>query len=58
VTLSYAAIATARQVWVLVSGTGKAEALRNSLSPTGSTPLGRVLKSRQETRLFTDITVA
>jgi len=55
VTLSYAAIASARQTWVLVSGQGKTGALRNSLNPTGSTPLARVLQSRKVTRLFTDI---
>jgi len=55
VTLSYAAIAAARRVWVLVSGQGKAGALRNSLASSGSTPLTRVIKLRKETCLFTDI---
>jgi len=56
VTLSYAAIAAARRVWVLASGQGKADALRNSISPEGSTPLARVIKSRRATRLFTNTT--
>ena len=55
VTLSYAAIAAARQVWVLVSGSGKASALRDSLRVGGQTPLARVLNMRKETVIFTDI---
>jgi 6-phosphogluconolactonase len=55
VTLSYPVITAARLVWVLVSGQGKADALRKSLSPKGSTPLARVLRSRPKTRLFSDI---
>ena len=54
VTLSYAAIAAARQVWVLVSGTGKEAALRASSRPDGDTPLARVLRSRLHTRIVTD----
>jgi 6-phosphogluconolactonase len=53
--LSYRAIAAARQVWVLASGPGKEEALRESLSPQGRTPLGRVLQSRPRTLILTDI---
>ncbi|MFM2296076.1 MAG: hypothetical protein RLZZ350_2489 [Verrucomicrobiota bacterium] len=55
VTLSYAAIAAARQVWVLASGQGKAAAFAESVSPTGTTPLARVLQSRAQTKIFTDI---
>jgi 6-phosphogluconolactonase len=55
VTLGYAAIAAAREVWVLASGAGKAAALRESLRPDGQTPLARVLQSRKQTRIFTDI---
>lgn len=55
VTLGYGAIAAARQVWVLASGAGKEAALRESLSPTGQTPLAWVLRGRANTRLFTDI---
>jgi 6-phosphogluconolactonase len=55
ITLGYGAIAAARQVWVLASGAGKQEALRDSLRPEGQTPLARVLRSRQITRIFTDL---
>ncbi len=55
ITLGYPAIAAARQVWVLASGPGKATALEASLKPEGRTPLARVLQSRPQTRIFTDI---
>ncbi len=55
VTLGYPAICAARQVWVLASGPGKAQALRQSLAPAGNTPLARVLKDRAHTCIFTDI---
>jgi 6-phosphogluconolactonase len=55
ITLGYQAIADARQVWVLASGPGKEDALRESLSPLGKTPLARVLRSRAHTRIFTDL---
>jgi 6-phosphogluconolactonase len=55
VTLGYAAIAAARQVWVLASGAGKETALRDSLPPEGKTPLGQVLQLREHTKVFTDI---
>ncbi len=55
ITLGYAAIAAAREVWVLASGAGKEEALRESLSPDGTTPLARVLRGRERTCIFTDL---
>jgi 6-phosphogluconolactonase len=55
VTLGYGALAAAREVWVLASGAGKDEALRESLSPTGRTPLARVLQGRGGAKVFTDI---
>jgi 6-phosphogluconolactonase len=55
ISLSYPAIAAARQVWVLVSGAGKADALRESLSPDGQTPLARVIQSRTGTKMFSDL---
>lgn len=55
ISLSYAAIAAARQVWVLASGSGKEGALHESLLPTGKTPLARVIQSRSGTKIFTDI---
>jgi 6-phosphogluconolactonase len=54
VTLGYAAIAAARQVWVLISGVGKKAALRNSLHANGRTPLARVAQFRTQTRIFSD----
>ncbi|HEY3860666.1 MAG TPA: 6-phosphogluconolactonase [Verrucomicrobiae bacterium] len=55
--LTYPMLAAARNVWVLAAGTGKAEALKTSISPGGSTPLARVLQSRQRTVIYTDISV-
>ena len=53
--LSYTAIADARQVWVLVSGAGKESAFRESLQPAGRTPLARVIQARDTVRIFSDI---
>lgn len=55
VTLGYAALAAARQVWVLVSGEGKENALKESLAPDGRTPLARVLQRRDRSRVYTDL---
>jgi 6-phosphogluconolactonase len=55
ISLSYAAIAAARQVWVLVSGPGKEESFRQSLRPNGNTPLAHILQLRGSTRIFTDL---
>jgi 6-phosphogluconolactonase len=57
VTLGYPAIAAARQVWVLASGAGKETALHDSLKPDGQTPLARVLRLREQTRIFSDVRV-
>jgi 6-phosphogluconolactonase len=54
VTLGYAAIAAARQVWVLVSGTGKKTALHESLFCNNRTPLARVAQFRTHTKIFSD----
>ncbi len=54
VTLGYAAIAAARQAWVLVSGAGKEAALQESLATNGCTPLARVTKFRTQTTIFSD----
>ena len=58
ITLGYPALAAAREVWVLASGRGKAEALKKSLVPDGRTPLARLLRLRAHTRIFTDIPVS
>ena len=55
ISLSFAAIAAARKVWVLASGSGKAAALRETLS-TGNTPLGRVLELHPAVKIYSDIT--
>jgi len=54
VTLGYAAIAAAKQVWVLVSGIGKEAALRESLFSKGRTPLARVTQFKTHTKIFSD----
>jgi 6-phosphogluconolactonase len=54
-TLGYDAIIAALEVWVLAAGAGKQGALKVSLSPTGKTPLARVLRQRIETEIFTDV---
>ncbi|GDY22268.1 6-phosphogluconolactonase [Verrucomicrobiota bacterium] len=55
ITLGYATIAAAREVWVLASGAGKETALRESLTAGGTTPLARVIALRERTRIFTDL---
>jgi 6-phosphogluconolactonase len=57
VTLGYGTLAAAREVWVLVTGEGKAQALKDSLEPGSRTPLGRVLELRRHTRVFSDISL-
>lgn len=54
-TLTYSVLADVREVWVLISGAGKREALRESLKPDGNTPLAQVLRSRGRTVLFSDV---
>jgi 6-phosphogluconolactonase len=54
-TLGYDAIAAAREVRVLISGKGKEEALKNSLPPAATTPLGRVMSLRKQTIIYTDV---
>ncbi len=57
ITLGYRAIAAALDVWVLASGPGKQDALRESLAVAGATPLAEVLRRRKSTRIYTDIEV-
>jgi 6-phosphogluconolactonase len=54
-TLTYPVLAAARNVWALVAGADKTDALRNSLSPGGETPFARVLRSRGRTHIYTDV---
>jgi 6-phosphogluconolactonase len=55
VTMDYAVLSAARAVWVLASGAGKEQALADSISSGGSTPLAKVIRSRAMTRIYTDI---
>jgi len=55
ISLSYAAMVAAGQVWVLISGAGKEKALRESLDFSGKTPLAQVIQMRQNTRIFSVI---
>ncbi len=55
ITVGYPCLAAARQIWVLASGAGKENALRTSLSSSATTPLGRVLRLKPDTRVLTDI---
>ena len=57
-TLTFAMLAAARDVWVLATGPGKQAALAESLRPGGQTPLARVLHARARTTIFTDLAVA
>ena len=54
ISMSYAVIAAAKNIWVLVSGTGKEAALRESLAQNGHTPLAQVIRSRSHTKIFAD----
>jgi 6-phosphogluconolactonase len=55
ITMAFSAIAAARQVWVLASGDGKEATLRESLAPSGRTPLAQVIRQRRETLIYSDI---
>jgi len=57
ISLSSKVIAAAQQVWVLASGSGKEQALRDSLAPGGRTPLGRIMGLRGKTQVFTELKV-
>lgn len=54
VTISYGMLSKADNAWVLVSGAGKEQALQAALK-TNDSPLGRVLRSRSATRVYTDL---
>jgi 6-phosphogluconolactonase len=53
--MTYPLIAAAKNVWALVAGAGKTDALRDSLMPGGKTPFARVLQSRRQTFIYTDL---
>jgi len=54
-TLGYGTIAAAREVWVMVSGAGKEKALGMSVADGGNTPLARVLRLRERTKIWSDV---
>jgi 6-phosphogluconolactonase len=54
ISLSYKTIFAAKNIWILVSGAGKAAALRDSLSTNGRTPMARVIAARPA-KIFSDI---
>lgn len=54
--MSFATISAAREVWALVSGKGKEQAFRESISEAGTTPLAVVVKRRSHTTVFSDLT--
>lgn len=55
VTLGYSAIAAARQVWILASGSGKENAYKALMQRQIGLPIVRVVTSRRYTRLYEDI---
>lgn len=54
VTISYAALTAAREVWVLAAGKGKDDALTR-IFRAEDLPLGRVLRSRGKSLIFSDV---
>jgi 6-phosphogluconolactonase len=56
-TMTYPVLAAAKNVWALINGAGKADALRESLKPDGKTPFARVLRSRPQTIIYTDLPI-
>jgi 6-phosphogluconolactonase len=54
ISLSYKTIFAAKNIAILVSGAGKAAALRESLSPKGGTPLAHVIQ-RRPVKIFSDL---
>ena len=53
--LTFQVLAAAKEVWVLASGAGKEEALKESLRIGGNTPLAQLLSLRSHTRIMTDL---
>ena len=54
ISLSYKAIFASKNIAILVSGAGKETAFRDSLSPTGKTPLARVLQNHSA-KIYSDL---
>jgi len=58
ITLTYPVMAAARNVWALIAGKDKEQALRESLKTGARTPFGRVLESRKETKIFSSVALS
>lgn len=54
ITMSYALLAAAKQVWVIVASGDKAAMLKSSLSSEGTSSLARLIRLRNGTRILTD----
>lgn len=55
VTLGYSTIAAARQVWIMASGAGKANAYKQLIEREAGLPVVRVITGRKYSRLYEDI---
>lgn len=55
ISLTYPVLAAAKDVWTLVTGQGKSQAFSESLRPDGKTPFARVLQSRAQTCIYSDV---
>ena len=58
ITLSYPLIKEAQEVWLVVSGAGKAPVLKDALQGRGETPIKELLAMRSMTKVFTDLDLA
>lgn len=55
VTLAMGPLRVAREVWVVATGAGKDQALRDAQSPHGQSPLARLIRQRSMTRIFSAV---
>jgi 6-phosphogluconolactonase len=55
ITLSFRTIQAAKEVWVLVSGSGKEASFRRAIAADPEIPLGRVVRERCSTLILTDL---
>jgi len=53
ITMTFETILAAKRIWVLITGDGKEQAWQNSLK--GSTPLGKILKARNDVDVFREL---
>jgi 6-phosphogluconolactonase len=61
ISMSYATLKAAKNLWILASGSGKETVLRASLAPGGQTPLARAIQSRAGrpgTKIFSDLAIS